>query len=304
MKTARSMVSKRRGSALMAVFWLILAVGAAVVMSAKMLNVTRKSMVVRVGQTDALAFAWTGASLAMHPEVERDDPLLRSVNWITELKSEDTKLNPIATLERGDRELLLELFIAWGAEADDAEAIVDSLQDWIDEDDLPSANGAEFDYYEELGRYGQPLNRPFIHLDEMAAVNGMELIAKLNPAWRNWFTIYGSGQINIAEADAAMIVQVGGFAMEDVQTFISERNGEDGIAGTEDDMQFASSREAVASVGPSVYPLDLIEQRFSVRGTLVRIKSTGISGPARVGLELVVARQGNQSTIIAELSGG
>lgn len=296
--------NKRQGSALMAVFWLVLVIGAAVVMAAKMLNVTQKSMAVRVGQTDALAFAWTGASIAMHPEVTRDDPMLRSMNWNTRLVSEDTRINPMTVLEGGDRELLVSLFSGWGVEVDAAEAIVDSIQDWIDEDDLPSANGAEMDFYEGQGRAGQPLNRPFAHLDEMAAVHGMELVAQLKPDWREWFSVYSSGQINIAEADVEMIAEVGGFALEDVQTFVSERNGEDGLAGTEDDLQFGAVREAVATVGPSIYPQDIVESRFSVRGNLVRIQSTGVSGPARISLELVVARQQGQSTIVAELSDG
>ncbi len=300
----RRVIFSRRGSALMAVFWLVLVIGAAVVMAAKMLNVTQKSMAVRVGQTDALAFAWTGASIAMHPEVTRDDPMLRTMNWETTLQSEDTRINPMAVLEGGDRELLVSLFTGWGVDEDAAESIVDSIQDWVDEDDLPSANGAEMDFYEGMGRRGQPLNRSFAHLDEMAAVRGMELVAQVKPDWRDWFSVYSSGQINIAEADAEIIVEVGGFALEDVQTFISERNGEDGVAGTEDDVQFGSAREAVATVGPSIYPLDIVESRFSVRGSMVRIQSTGVSGPARISLELVVARQQGQATIIAELSDG
>lgn len=294
----------QRGSALMAVFWLVLVIGAAVVMAAKMLNVTQKSMAVRVGQTDATAFAWSGASIAMHPEVTRDDPMLRSMNWQTRLQSEDTRINPMAVLEGGDRDLLVNLFNGWGVDMDAAEAIVDSIQDWVDEDDLPSANGAEREFYEALGRVGQPLNRPFAHLDEMAAVHGMELVAEVKPDWRDWFSVYSSGQINIAEADAEMIAEIGGFALEDTQTFVSERNGEDGLAGTEDDIQFGSAREAVAMVGPSIYPQDIVESRFSVGGNMVRIQSTGVSGPARISLELVVLRQQGQSTIIAELSDG
>lgn len=303
MRISRNKVMiSRRGSALMAVFWLVLAIGAAVVMAAKMLNVTQKSMAVRVGQTDALAYAWTGATIAMHPEVTRDDPMLNSMNWQTRVQSEDTRINPMAVLEGGDRDLLVNLFNGWGVDLDAAEAIVDSIQDWVDEDDLPGANGAEMDFYEEMGRVGQPLNRPFAHLNEMAAVHGMELVAQAKPNWRDWFSVYSSGQINIAEADAEIIAEIGGFALEDAQTFVSERNGEDGLAGTEDDLQFGTAREAVASVGPSIYPQDIVEGRFSVNGNMIRIQSTGVSGPARVSVELVVARQQGQSTIVAELS--
>lgn len=295
---------KCQGSALMAVFWLVLMIGAAVVMAAKMLNITQKSMAVRIGQTDALAFAWTGATMAMHPEVKRDDPMLRSMNWIVRVQSEDTRINPMAVLEGGDRDLLVALFSNWGVDVDDADAIVDAIQDWVDEDDLPSANGAESDIYERMGRIGQPLNRPFAHLDEMAAVNGMELVAEVRPNWRDWFSVYSSGKINIAEANAEVIAEIGGFSLEDVQSFIAERNGEDGLVGTEDDIRFNSVREAVGMVGPSIYPLDIVESRFSVNGSLIRIQSTGMSGLARVQLQLIVAIQQGQSTIVAELSDG
>jgi general secretion pathway protein K len=60
----------------------------------------------------------------------------------------------------------------FGMEEENRRIFIDSLRDWIDEDDLVRLNGAEKEYYEKLGY--QPRNRPLSTLDEITLVKGME----------------------------------------------------------------------------------------------------------------------------------
>jgi len=294
--------ARRRGSALMAVFWLMMVLAVIVVTAAKMLNVSQRGMVVRVGQVTATANAWKGVALALHPEMRREESLLRTEEWNVLVESEDVRINPNVVLQRGDDTLLLDLFMSWGVDEDRAQAVVDAMRDWIDGDDLPGLSGAEADAYEALGRVGQPLNRPFADLNEMAAVLGMDAVAAVRPDWRNWFSVYAGAQVNIAEAPAEMIAAVGGFTLKDAATFVSERNGEDGIAGTEDDLQFGTVPAAVATVGSPELPLEMVVRRFSLRGSVLRVTSTGASGNVQRTITVVARQDPGRTTVLAELS--
>ena len=57
------------------------------------------------------------------------------------------------------REAIYNLFIFWQLDAESAAIAADSLADWIDNDKSPRANGAEADYYQQLGIYDAPRNQ-------------------------------------------------------------------------------------------------------------------------------------------------
>jgi type II secretory pathway component PulK len=78
-------------------------------------------------------------------------------------------------------ELLDGLLLYFGADVDVRRVFVDSLMDWIDQDDFVRLNGAEKDYYERLGY--RPRNAPLATIDEIALIRGMEpsLLRKIRP---------------------------------------------------------------------------------------------------------------------------
>ena len=70
-------------------------------------------------------------------------------------------------------QVLTNLFLAAGADNQQAQALSDAVQDWRDADDLPHAHGAEADTYKRAGLKWQPRNGPFRTSDELARVYGM-----------------------------------------------------------------------------------------------------------------------------------
>lgn len=70
-------------------------------------------------------------------------------------------------------QVLTNLFLAAGANAEQARALADAVQDWRDADDIPHAHGAEADAYRRAGLQWLPRNGPFRSSDELARVYGM-----------------------------------------------------------------------------------------------------------------------------------
>ncbi|MER3547286.1 MAG: hypothetical protein C4338_06645, partial [Rhodanobacteraceae bacterium] len=58
-------------------------------------------------------------------------------------------------------QVLTNLFLAAGANAEQARALADAVQDWRDADDIPHAHGAEADAYRRAGLQWLPRNGPF-----------------------------------------------------------------------------------------------------------------------------------------------
>jgi len=74
------------------------------------------------------------------------------------------------------------LFAAAGVGGDRLDILVDSLDDWKDENDTPRPHGAETAYYQPLGI--RPRDGAIRTVDEMAQIRGMdaELLARIAPA--------------------------------------------------------------------------------------------------------------------------
>jgi general secretion pathway protein K len=70
-------------------------------------------------------------------------------------------------------DVLTKLFLAAGADATQAQALADAVQDWRDADDLAHPHGAEADVYKRAGLKWLPRNGPFRSGDELARVYGM-----------------------------------------------------------------------------------------------------------------------------------
>lgn len=133
------------------------------------------------------------------------------------------------------RESVYNLFIYWGLDVDAATTATDSLADWVDSDKDARPQGAEEDYYKGLGIYNLPRQQGFTSLDEMLLVRGFHEVARVKPDWREYFSLYGNGKIDLAFAPKDVIIAVTGASEPDVLRLDTARVGNDGIRGTEDD---------------------------------------------------------------------
>ncbi len=280
----------RRGSTLVAVFWLISVMALYIFTAIQLLDYEDRLIAGQVDGARADQMAEMGIAVACNPVVERSDYLLLEqqfpgdVGFTAKIESEGSRFNINSLLmNRGDgadpdKALLREMFVEWGADEDFAQEVVDALVDWVDENELEELNGAEYPYYEELGFLNRPYNRPFYSLDEMKLVRGMEDLERLYPGWRDWFTIWSSGGLDVNEADPEKLARAAEVSIDDASSIRDRVLGPDMIRGTEDDQPFSNSGQVLDLLGVPDIQRMIVEPRLTANDPTTRIESTGWSG--------------------------
>ena len=305
---------------LIAVFWLMAALGLAVFST---LFVVHADMEVVAGEQAAfraLQLAETGVAIAANGNVEEFDPILlqypvvdpllneyfefgENEGFIARIRSEAGWLNPNQALLRGDRDLLERLFNSWGMELSDAQDVVSALVDWVDQDDITTAapEGAEAEWYEDngIGDGNYPFNRAFFDVDEMKFVRGMDVVESFKPNWRDYFTVRSEGPLDVNEASAELIAVAAETDVEFVEDFIIMRDGADGLPDTEDDVPYQNLEEVLAQIQSPPGRRSVVNQRLTTRGGTVRIESTGIFGDYRRKLVVVIRNRNSQPALIS-----
>lgn len=306
MKTSSRPIPQRhpKGAALIAVLWLIAILAMATIAALRVVTFDVEIATSKVHGTRARQIAEMGIAIGSNPVVDRGDPLLTQFDEETgegfevQLVSEGARFNINAILLREDKTLLRSLFIDWGLDLDSAQAVVDALADWIDPDDETSLNGAEVDWYEARGFFNQPFNRPFYDVDEMRLVRGMDLVEAVRPDWREWFTIWSSGQLDMNEASAQLIAAAAETNVESCEIIPQTVAGPDGIRGTEDDAPFQNAASALAMIGISAEARPDIAARFMVNDTTTRIESIGTSAGARRKITVIVRNRTGRPALL------
>lgn len=285
----------RRGSALLAVLWVIaflafLVITAMMVTMQGVETVTSRQLVFRARQ-----LAEAGVAIGAHPAVKPDDPLLHRRVSATEsydvnITSEEGRLNLNAMLTEERRPVLERLFTSWGLAEIDAEALVDAMMDWVDNDEFKRLKGAEKKDYEDAGFKGRPFNRPFASLDEVMLVRGMDALAELQPRWREAFTLWGQGQLDVNEAPAELLAIMAGTPMHLAEALVAARDGRDGIPHTEDDQPLQSVDEALTLLGVPQQQAPLVAGMITLRGATMRVESIGTAGDYSRGVAVVLQK--------------
>ena len=184
-------------------------------------------------------------------------------------------------------------------ELDEASEVVDALVDWIDPNDLEELNGAELDYYEELGYLNRPYNRPFYSLDEVRLVRGWDVVERLNPDWQEWFTIWSSGPLDLNEAEPVLLAAAAEITEEEAQAVQDRVRGPDMVRFTEDDLPFANAQEALDLLGLPDIQVELVLPRLSVNDPTVRIECIGRSGDVKRRVNMIMRNRDSRPTILS-----
>ncbi|SKB00693.1 general secretion pathway protein K [Prosthecobacter debontii] len=288
---------RQQGSALVAVFWMIAVLGLVVYAGAKALEADTQYARQMRGRTYAKRLAQMGLEIGRHPALPEHDPLLHHVSpdggsYQVRLVAEEARLNINQLLAADDKVLLPRLFASWGLKPEFAAALRDALKDWVDGDDKTSLNGAERRDYEKAGLQGMPFNRPFKEIEEMLMVRGMSQLNQIRPDWREWFTVYGDGRVDVNDARPELIALLGNVPVERVQPLLTLRAGRDGVLHSQDDVKLSSVPQVAQLLG--VFQPLIVEQltqwiQFS--GPIRRIESTGQFGDIRRRLILITQNQ-------------
>ena len=298
----KEVTSQEKASALMLVMWAILFFSVAVLGMVEFVQFDADEQIARSQTFRAQQLAESGLAIALHPNVEYPDPLLKQTfaknteSFEVTILSEGAFINLNQILASEDLGILERLFTSWGLDATQLREVLDSMLDWIDPDELRRLNGAERDYYFRIGMKNTPPNRPFRTLDEVEQVHGMEIIRELKPDWQHFFTLWSSGRIDVNSADREVLIAATGAFPELVDALIERRLGEDGERGTEDDYRFESIDSALAILQVPVGFSQQAAAVLSVDDDIKRIESLGTAGNYRRMIK-VVANRKQQGTV-------
>jgi type II secretory pathway component PulK len=301
-----------KGSALLVVLWVIALLSMLIITSMMVAMQDVETVTSRRMVFEARLLAEAGLAVGVHPSIKAGDPLLRKKvssveSYEVNITTEESRLNIDALLTEDKRPVLERVFQAWGLAPVDAEMVVDCLMDWVDEDDMKRLKGAEKEDYARLGFKDRPYNRPFQSLDEVALVKGMDLVAEAQPRWREAFTLWGAGLLDINEAPAELIALVAGIPVTQARTLISTRNGPDGIPHTKDDQPIQSLDEAMVLLGvppqgPPAAPTQGVPGQggqaqgwaglFTLHGNVQRVDSVGRVGTYARRISVIVQKNG------------
>jgi type II secretory pathway component PulK len=286
-----------RGAALLLVLWAIAILSFAVLWVADLVNLELATKSAEARGMAARQIALSGVALGLHPQVTREDTALlnREVRpgeiMRVRIRGEGARFNINELLAQQDRIVMKNLFVLWGLDSDAADILIDRLTDWVDDDIGRQLNGAEQTEYEAAGITGAPANRPFRSVDEMGRVLGMEELTAVKPNWRDAFTIFGDGKIDVNEAESDVLQTATGLTPEMTADIVRVRLGPDGEEGTEDDLRFESVEQLNGWLTASSYPAGQAATRLSTESTVKRIDSRGVVGESE-RLISVVAESG------------
>jgi len=137
------------------------------------------------------------------------------------------------------QEMLANLFAALGLEIE-SPALVDALEDWIDPDDDPRANGAEREWYELAGRFA-PRNDSLADLRELARVRGFE-----GPGRFDSVLTIEPGRVSLATASVPVLMAVPGITRETAEQIVALQQAGTPLSSLLEIAPVVSSRSASA----------------------------------------------------------
>jgi type II secretory pathway component PulK len=292
--------------ALIAVLWLIAILSLAAITTLRVISFDAEITTAKIHGSRALHLAEMGIAIGANPVVKNDDVVL--LNRMDEenneeiqviLASESARFNINSLVLADDKTLIRSIFIHWGLDLDAAQALTDAFTDWIDPDEEVALNGAETEEYTRIGRINQPFNRPFYDIEEMRLVRGMDQIEELRPDWRNWFTIWSGGTLDLNEADAELISVAAEVTPELASIIPNTVRGSDGIRYTQDDVPFKDLASAISLLGIDVNSRQDIAQRFTINDTTTRIISTARSGESKRRIVTIVKNRTGKPILLS-----
>ncbi len=304
MTTPTSSSRKFRGVALMAVLWLIAILSLACMASLRVISFDMELASSKIHGSRARQVAEMGIAIGSNPVVKRSDPLLHRTDDSTgegydvKVISEGGRFNLNFILLHGDKKLLQSIFVDWGLEIKDAQRVTDALIDWVDAGDDEQLNGAEKKYYEKEGRINQPFNRPFYDINEVSLVRGMDLVEAVRPDWRNWFTIWSGGPLDLNEAPAELIAAAAEITVEQADIIPQTVRGPDEQRDTPDDVPFQNAAAALALLGIDANGRPDLAQRFMVNDATTRIESTGIAEGSKRKITVIVRNRTGKPALL------
>jgi general secretion pathway protein K len=165
-----------------------------------------------------------------------------------------------------------------------ADRISQAILDWRDADSIPRSNGAERDDYLRDGLLALPTNQTFREVSDLLSVRGMtpEIYARVSP----YLTTRGSGVINVNSADTVVLRAIPGMTDQILVNILAQRGAGRRISSLNQVMP-ANRR------GPG------FQNGLTVDVNELQLTLTAYVGPQQlpVRLNAIIQRQGANSRI-------
>jgi general secretion pathway protein K len=329
-------VHQNRGSALLAVLWVVAILSMMIFTTVVLVRTDVELSTQQKKAFRATLLAEEGIAIAANPVTRKHDQELLhrqvddSSRYDVRITGEGGKYNINSLLQGaqpGNIEFLQIIFVSMGMDKDIANDTIKNLIDWTDQDDENAGSASyEKEQYEKEGYLNYPFNRPFYSLDEVLLVRGMTEITGLEPRWRDFFTIYSQGALDINEAEPEVMALAGLKDVGDAQQFydaklraaagevqemdeiksaremVESRWGKDGQQDTEDDEQSRLNVEQVAAAlgmeGLTDESGNPLTNRITAQDGTVRIESTATVGDFRKRIVIVMRNRTNAPQIL------
>ena len=156
-----------------------------------------------------------------------------------QVTDERGKLN----INTAGEDMFINLLTANGLDTSEAELLAAAIADWIDQDEIERANGAELAAYDAAGLGLGPANRGFVMVEELLQVLGMswELYNRMAPG----LTVYSETPVpDPAYAPPEALMALPDMSEEDARNFVEERHSEESL--TDMDLALPSGEVAMA----------------------------------------------------------
>jgi general secretion pathway protein K len=238
-----------------------------------------------------------------------------------------TDMERLANINTADTPELQQALTLMGVDADSISVIADSIQDWIDNDDMPRIAGAESDYYQGMTPPYNAKNAPIDDMTELLLIKGIREHPEIfwggspsnlppsaihhklgfgrapnQPAdypfgLNDLFTPFSNGKININTANANTLMLVPGMDANMADSILKLRAGPDGADGTEDDTPFQSVNQLVtAGINPTV--VAQMTRYCSVRSAVFKVSVTAKIGASTRDFNAILYRNGRNVQVI------
>ncbi len=238
------------------------------------------------------------SGIAVGQVAQPGDPILQhsteggAEGYSVVIKDESGLINPNAWLGMTPdrRDLFQKLFTAWGLDMNQCAAAADGLYDWQSPNPFRSLHGAKQPEYEVAGKSGLPPGEPFVSAEEMSLVIGFGPVKQAKPTWRSYFsTLNNLPKINILHAPKGILTDLLGLTPAQADAWITQRNGKDGIEGTDDDLK-PSNIEQVEKIYLAANSAQkaIISDTCDITGSIRRIESTGYCNGVKHLITVVV----------------
>jgi general secretion pathway protein K len=184
--------------------------------------------------------------------------------------------------------------------------IVDSIMDWLDDNDEHRLNGVESEYYAHLPVPYRAKNGPCDRVEELLLVRGITRrlfdggttndVAR--PGFCELLTTAPSGRVNVNTASAPVLQIMFDLDEAGAAAVVARRDGPDGVAGTSDDQPYRNVAAFISEVGGSDPALQrLWSQRATVRSATFVVTATGEVAGIRRTITARLQRQ-NQDFLV------